>query len=655
MRQELARQSYSLGTIMKNGIQKSSVLERLRQKAEEILNTQKRENQLMPKALKGLNELSHELHTYQIELELQNDELHAAQEELIRSRDKYVDLYDFAPVGYVTLSETGLILEANLTFSSMLGYERQDLTQKQLTSFIVPEHQDQFYLLIKKNLTTKKNDSIQLQLERRDKKRLWLNICSRAITDGPSQKSSFRLIISDIEDLKKKEDELRESERLLRITLDAISDGVFDRNLCTGKIYYGENWSTILGYTQEEIQRNAIKWKDLLHPDDRDTALAAVDEHIAGHNTAYNAQFRMRQKNGLWKWIQARGKVVEWDGDGRPLRFVGTHTDITRQKQMEEELRKNEQRFRTLTELSPAGIYLTAPNGDCVYVNKCWCEMSGLSLAGAEGEGWLKAIHPDDRERVLAAWQKMISSGGSFAQEYRLLALPTGKTTWVYGLAQAFPDNDGGCGGYLGITTDISIKKQAEIELQTAFDKLEKLVKARTVDLERSYEDLLAEVNARKRTEQALRKSEAQLVKEKDALEEVNTALRVLLKNGMEEKNKLEEQMVANVNQLILPHIEDMKKGPLTKRQKINFDFVESNLAKLTSPFLRNISHFSLRLSPMEIKIAHFVKEGKSSKEIAEDLNLSKDTIDIHRKNIRRKCGINGKSQNLRTLLMSLD
>lgn len=641
---------------MENDIQKSSVLEGLRQKVEEILNTEKRENRLItPKALKGLDKLSHELQTYQIELELQNDELHFAQEELIRSRDKYIALFDFAPVGYVTLSETGLILEANLTFSSMLGYERQELTQQQLASFIVPEHQDQFYLLIKKNLTTKKNDSVQLQLERRDKKRLWLNICSMAITDSSDQKNSFRLIISDIEDLKKKEDALRENERLLRITLDATSDGVFDRNLYTGKVYYGENWATILGYTQEEIQRNAIKWKDLLHPDDRDQALAAVQEHIAGHSTLYKAQFRMRQKNGLWKWIQARGKVVEWDGDGRPLRFVGTHTDITRQKQMEEDLRKNEQRFRTLTELSPAGIYLTAPNGDCVYVNKCWSEMSGLSPAEAEGKGWLKAIHPDDRERVFSAWQEMIKSGGSFASEYRLLALPAGKTTWVYGLAQAFPDSDGRCGGYLGINTDISVKKQAEIELQTAFGKLENLVKARTVDLERAYEDLLAEVNARKKTEQALRKSETLLVKEKAALEEVNTALRVLLRNGAEEKNKLEEQMMANVNQLILPHIEDMKKDPLTKRQKINFDLIGSNLVKLTSPFLRNISHFSLRLSPMEIKIAHFVKEGKSSKEIANDLGLSKDTIDIHRKNIRKKCGINGKSQNLRTMLMSLD
>lgn len=644
---------------MKNDIQESTVLEGLRQKAEGIaegiLDTGKRENHLQPKAPRGRDELAQELKTHQIELELQNDELYATQEELRRSRDKYIDLYDFAPVGYVTLSANGFILEANRTFFSMVGFARQDLMQKQLASFIVPEHQDRFNLLLQENLITKKNKSIQARIVRRDKIRLWVNICSMAITDSLGHKHSFRLIINDIEELRKKEDALRASERLLRMTLDATSDGVFDRNLCTGKMYYGEKWATILGYTQEEIQRNGIKWEDLLHPDDKDKALAAVQEHIAGRSTLYNAQFRMRQKDGLWKWIQARGKVVEWDSTNRPLRFVGTHTDITRQKQLEEELRKNEQRFRTLTELSPAGIYLAAPNGDCIYVNKCWLGMSGLSQAEAEGQGWLNGVHPDDREKVFSAWRMMIESGGSFALEYRLLAVPSGKTIWVYGLAQAFPDSEGGCGGYLGINTDITVKKQAEIELQTSFGKLEGLVRKRTVDLESAYEELLVEMNARKKTEQALLKSEARLAKEKAALEEVNTALRVLLKKGAEEKSKLEEQMVANVNQLILPHLKDIKKDPLTKRQKINFDLVESNLTKLTSTFLRNISHFSLRLSPMELKIAHFVKEGKSSKEIAEDLSLSKDTIDIHRKNIRRKCGISGKSQNLRTLLMSLD
>lgn len=638
---------------MDKEIKKLVPLEELRQKAKSILNSMNLDTRLPERS--DLQALAHELQTHQIELELQNRELRAAQDELLQSRDRYMDLYDLAPVGYVTMSDAGLVLEANLTFASMLGCERRNVTQKPLASFIVPEHQDQFYLLVQKNLTSKKRQSAQVQIKRIDKSQLWVNICSMAISDCSDQKNLFRLTITDIGELKKKEEELRQNERLLRLTLDATSDGVFDRNLRTNKVYYGDNWATILGYSQEELQREGITWENLLHPDDRDRALTAVQEHISGQSTLYQAQFRMRQKNGLWKWIQARGKVVEWDDVHQPLRFVGTHTDITRQKQMEEELRNSEQRFRALTELSPAGIYLTDANGDYLYVNKCWCEMSGLSSEEARGQGWLQGIHPDDRNRVLSAWQQLIEQGNPFTQEFRLLAVPTGKTIWVYAVAQSFADGSGGCAGYIGINTDISGKKQAEIELHIAFGELENLIRERTIELEKSYRELQAEVKERRKTGDALRKSEAQLAQEKKELEEVNIALRVLLKKGAEEKRLIEERMMSNVSQLILPQLKEIQRDALTRKQQMTFNLVESNLANITSPFLRNISHFTLRLSPMEVKIAHFVKEGKTSKEIATDLNLSKDTIDIHRKNIRKKCGITGKRQNLRTMLMSFD
>lgn len=638
---------------MKKIFKKSPPLEELRLKAMAILNAMNLNNP--NNNPRDIQAISHELQTHQIELELQNAELLAVQEELVKSRDKYMDLYDSAPVGYVTIANGGLILESNRTFSSMLGCERSFLTQKHLSSFIAPEHQDQFHLLVQKSLRSKKSQRAQVQIKRIDNSWIWVNICSVASTDCHENENTFRLTISDIGEIKKNEEELRNNERLLRLTLDATSDGVFDRDLKTGKVYYGDNWASILGYRQEELRREGIKWENLLHPDDREKALNAVQEHVNGHSASYQAQFRMRQKNGLWKWIQARGKVVEWDDAHQPLRFVGTHTDITRQKHMEEELRNSEQRFRALTELSPAGIYLTDSKGDCLYVNKCWSEMTGLTPDQATGQGWLNGIHPDDRNQVFSAWQQMIEHGKPFALEFRFLATSTGKTTWVYALAQSLDDSSAGCAGYIGINTDISIKKQAEIELEIAFNELENLVNERTLELEKSYRALQEEVEARKKTEHALRKSEAQLAIEKKELEEVNIALRVLLKKGDEEKRSLEEQMLVNINQLILPHIKEMKKGPLTEKQNVMFDYVESNLAKVTASFLRNISQFNLRLSPMEIKVAHFVKEGKTSKEIAEDLNLSKDTIDIHRKNIRKKCGITGKRRNLRTMLMSYD
>jgi PAS domain S-box-containing protein len=607
----------------------------------------------LPMSAIGHEKALEDLRARQIELENQNEELRTAQKELLDSRNKYNEIYDFAPVGYISLDQKGIIFEANFTIASLLDHDRQFLLQKALAPFIVPEHQDIFYLHLGETLATKQTQNIQVRMKQKDESPIWVSIFSAPVA-GSSDSTSVRLIITNIEEIKKAEEKLRDSEKRLRLTLDATSDGVFDRNLQDDEIYYGENWGRILGFTPQEISAKNITWGDLLHPDDKEEALLNVRRHIEGHSPVYKSEFRMRQKNGAWKWIQARGKVVEWDGDRKPLRFVGVHIDITQQKMLEENLRASEQRFRTLSELSPAGIYLIDEHGDCVYVNECWREMCGLTEEEAKGQGWLKGIHPDDRLRVFDAWQEMLKSDRNFSLEYRMI-IADGRMTWVSGVAKSISDEHGYHIGYVGINTDISIKKQAEIELQTSFARLERLVEKRTHALQVLNRELQQEVEARCKIEQELLKSEAKLEEEKNNLVEMNTALRVLLKRGDDEKRQLEEQMLMNVSQLIQPLIRNIRRDYLTNRQAVNVDFLESNLQRITSPFLRNISSLRLRLSPREIKVAHMVQEGKTSKEIAEELNLSVDTVNIHRKSIRKKLGISGKSRNLRSLLMSFD
>ncbi|MDD3815922.1 MAG: PAS domain S-box protein [Desulfocapsaceae bacterium] len=145
--------------------------------------------------------------------------------------------------------------------------------------------------------------------------------------------------VRDISDRKKAEAQLRESEERFHLTLDATSDGMWDRDLVNGNVYYGANWASSLGYDKDELVASGVSWRELLHPEDRDQAIAAVSSHLEGRTPVYGAEFRLRCKNGAWQWIQARGKVVSWDEQGRPLRFVGTHTDITDRKSVEEELK----------------------------------------------------------------------------------------------------------------------------------------------------------------------------------------------------------------------------------------------------------------------------------------------------------------------------
>jgi len=143
---------------------------------------------------------------------------------------------------------------------------------------------------------------------------------------------------SQIKMRKESEEALRESENRLRMVLEVTSDGVWDRNLITDHVYFSPTWIRMLGYAEDEIEPHTSTWENLIHPDDRSRVLEAMNEHLNGHTESYTSEFRMRTKEGDYKWVLSRGKVVEFGPDGRPLRILGTHMDITERKQMDEQL-----------------------------------------------------------------------------------------------------------------------------------------------------------------------------------------------------------------------------------------------------------------------------------------------------------------------------
>ena len=187
-------------------------------------------------------------------------------------------------------------------------------------------------------------------------------------------------------------------------------------------------------------------------------------------------------------------------------------------------------------------------------------------------------------------------------------------------------NEDGQVTSFTIFVKDITEQRQNEKALHTVREELEQRVKERTRELEEKAQNL----------------------------EEVNTALKVLLKRLDEDKKVVEEKILFNLRQLIEPVLEKLKNGRLTERQKNLLDTLESNLTEITSPFARRFSNSFMKLTPTEIQVANFIRQGKTTKEIAEMLNLSPKTIEFHRDNIRTKIGIKNKKINLRTHLMSI-
>jgi PAS domain S-box-containing protein len=168
----------------------------------------------------------------------------------------------------------------------------------------------------------------------------------------------------EVERRRQVEAQLVESEYRFRLALDTSSNGVWDRNLRTGEVYFGENWRRTLGYQDVGEILDDRSFENLLHPEDRGRVLALRESHAQGLTDTYEAEFRMKNKAGGWQWILSRGQAVARDAQGRALRIIGTHTDITRLKEVEAELQRArvelEQRVQARTvELSDSNIALT--------------------------------------------------------------------------------------------------------------------------------------------------------------------------------------------------------------------------------------------------------------------------------------------------------
>lgn len=149
----------------------------------------------------------------------------------------------------------------------------------------------------------------------------------------------------------KMEEQLLQSDNRFRLALDVASNGVWDRNLRTGKTYHGENWCRTLGYSAGDPP----VFEDILHPDDRERVLKLAEAHESGKTPLFEAHFRLRRRTGDWLWVLSRGKVVEWDDEGQALRVVGTITDIQRLKEDENRLRTSQEELRAkVQELSDA-------------------------------------------------------------------------------------------------------------------------------------------------------------------------------------------------------------------------------------------------------------------------------------------------------------
>lgn len=312
----------------------------LRRRAEEEL--EKLDNSFQYLTELELKELIHELKVHQIELEMQNEELRRIQDELHRSRNEYFELYELAPVGYLTLDMKGRILRINLTACHFLEVERNRVMQRPFSRFIHPDDQDHFFLYLRKHSREQGQLTTGLRLLKSDGQQLQVKIASRIYGDNNDE---IRMILSDFDERKWMVDDAGIVEEVLDNSW-AANLGRWDWNYRTGEVIFNPLKVETLGYSYDEVPHTMQWFVSLLHPDDYERTMQTMRDHLQQKSAIYETEYRIRTRSGGYKWFYDRGRVVERDADGTPRVISGLVFDITGRKQAELNLRESEQELR---------------------------------------------------------------------------------------------------------------------------------------------------------------------------------------------------------------------------------------------------------------------------------------------------------------------
>jgi PAS domain S-box-containing protein len=223
-------------------------------------------------------------------------------------------------------------------------------------------------------------------------------------------------------------------------------------------ISVNKSFAAMHGYSVAEILK--MNLKDLDTPEGHRLFPERMSRILAGENLTF--ELAHRHKQGHWFPLEATASLVTL---GTKKYILASHRDITRRRQAEEALRAEERRYQTLAEISPVGIFRTDAQGQTTYVNPRWCQITGLSARDALGEGWLRAVHPQDREQVARGWREAIQAPHNSTADYRFVH-PDGTVAWVMGQAAPEKDHAGRVVGFVGTITDVTGRKRAEDELR---------------------------------------------------------------------------------------------------------------------------------------------------------------------------------------------
>ncbi|MDC0335655.1 PAS domain S-box protein [Pseudodesulfovibrio sp.] len=377
-----------------------------------------------------------------------------AEEKLKKSETYYRTLFENTGTAMCTFGNDAVIRSCNSQFEALSGYSTEEIIDrmkwsdmvdpaelKRISEYHAKREQEEhdapsnyeFTFLAKEGVYKEVAIFIQVIPGTEDR------VCS----------------LIDITASKQAEEKLRSSEERYGLVVRGANDGIWDWDLDSDTVYYSPRYKAILGYEDHEFPNVAASWLDSVHPDDLNSTIAANTECIEGRVDQFEIEYRMRHKDGSYRWVLGRGASVK-NEHGKVYRMAGTHTDVTAR-------RKAEERFREIIENASDGIYQATPAGNFITVNSAMARHLGYEspnemLSAVNDIGPQLWVKPEAR----AVFLKDLSDKGKLDNYEVQLSRKDGRQIWVSENIRAIYDDDGKMAQYEGFLQDITARKLHE-------------------------------------------------------------------------------------------------------------------------------------------------------------------------------------------------
>jgi PAS domain S-box-containing protein len=561
--------------------------------------------------------------------------------DISKKEDNYKSVYENAVEGMFRADADGRFISANAAFARMHGFDRPDDLIKINLNFGNIYADSKERKRINKLLRDKgKVLNLETQMHTRDGSARWVRMNIRAEKDNNGSILYYEGTLEDITEKKQAED------KYWNIFFNA-TEGIFQVTPEGRLLNANPALVRLHGFDSlEELSENCMDVGKQLHVNVK--TWYEYLEMIGKNGHVHDHLWSMYRKDGSIAWFLINARAV-CDEAGQVLYHEGTVQDITEKKNMVDQILMQRDLALKLAQTGDVGEGLTL-------ILETAVKASGMESGGI----WLKKHGGEDLEltssiglspkmekkvRVIAAgsspWKRMMN-------EKHILIIPSSESMPTsseegYKYSATIPIlHDGRVIASFNLFSRVkeTISEQAIISLDFLAGQLGNIIVR--IEVQQKLEQ---EIKTRTEAEKAL-------YTERQGLEEANIALKVLLRQREKDKEELEQRFVSNVNELVLPYVEKLKKNRLDGLQRTTLGLIETNLREILSPFRYNVRNFNL--TPRQLEIVSLIKQGRTTKEIAELLSATKDAIDKQRFIIRKKLGVNNDKTNLRSLLLSL-